>query len=271
MKIRNYFEMAGLKGKPKKYLYELDDFTIEGETYRYAHWLHPKNVRVEFNEDMLGQLREFINEGDFCIDIGAHVGDSTVPIALAAGKTGQVLALEPNPFIYHVLEKNIRLNRGKLNMESIMAAAATHEGLMEFEYSDSGFCNGGRHEGMSSLKHGHMFKQEVFCIDLQSTLREEYAHCLPRLNFIKVDAEGYDLYILQALGDIIREFRPNIKAEVFRHTSREYRLELLKFFEDLNYKVYKVIAEPVKPGPVLNQENVKEWQHYDIIATPNEG
>lgn len=261
--------MAGLKGKPKKYIYELGDFTVNGESYHYAHWLHPKNIRINFDEEMVAQLNEYINEGDFCIDIGAHVGDSTVPIALAAGKTGCVLALEPNPFVYHVLEKNIRANRGKLNIESIMAAAATKEGLMEFEYSDSGFCNGGRHEGMPSFKHGHMFKQEVFCIDLQSTLREEYQHWLPKLSFIKIDAEGYDLYILRAIADILHEYRPTIKAEVFRHTSREYRMELLKFFEELNYNVHKIVAEPVKPGPVLTEHNVKEWQHYDIIAVAN--
>lgn len=269
MKIRNYFELVGIKKKPKKFPYELNAFQVNGETYLYAHWQHPKNSKLDFTDSMVAMLNDYIKEGDFCIDIGAHVGDTTVPIALAAGKTGCVLALEPNPFIYHVLEKNIRANRGKLNIESIMAAAATQEGLMEFEYSDSGFFNGGRHEGMSSLRHGHMFKQEVFCIDLQSTLREEYQHWLPRLSFIKVDAEGYDLYVLQSIIEIVREYRPTIKAEVFRHTSREYRLTLLQFFADLNYQVYKIVAEPVQPGPALTEANVKTWQHYDILAVPN--
>ena len=34
--------------------------------------------------------------------IGAHIGDTTLPIALAAGKKGFVLALEPNPYVFHV-------------------------------------------------------------------------------------------------------------------------------------------------------------------------
>ena len=36
-----------------------------------------------------------------------------------------------------------------------MAGASDVEGFVTFEYSDSGYCNGSRHEGMSVLKHGH--------------------------------------------------------------------------------------------------------------------
>ena len=100
LKIRNYFEFAGLKRKPRKYSYQLEAFQLAGNTYHFAHWKHPKYVREIITEETVSQLRDFINEGDFCIDIGAHMGDSTLPIAIAAGCTGKVLALEPNPFIY---------------------------------------------------------------------------------------------------------------------------------------------------------------------------
>ena len=96
-------------------------------------------------------------EGNFCIDIGAHTGNSTFPMALAGGNSGCALVLESNPFVYHVLEKNARANTHITNIKTMMAAANADEGFLKFEYSDSGFCNGGRHANISAFKHGHPF------------------------------------------------------------------------------------------------------------------
>ena len=84
-----------------------------------------------------------------------------------------------------------------------MAAAAPTEGFMEFEYSDAGFCNGGRHKGIPAIKHGHPFKLEVFCVNLENELREHFSDMLTQLKFIKVDTEGYDLYVLESMVETL--------------------------------------------------------------------
>lgn len=150
----------------------------------------------------------------------------------------------------------------------MMAAAATAEGFLQFEYSDSGFCNGGRHEGISALKHGHAYKLDVFCVDIEKELRENFSEMLPRLKFIKVDAEGYDLYVLRSMININKEYRPIVKAEVFKKTDRNYRHQLLSFFQNLDYTVHKIAEEPIKTGPRLTEENLEEWKHYDILCSP---
>ena len=83
---------------------------------------------------MVDAYREILKEGDFCIDIGAQTGDTTLPMAVAAGVEGCALALEPNPYVYHVLEKNARANNHVANIKTMMAAAGTYEGFMKFEY-----------------------------------------------------------------------------------------------------------------------------------------
>ena len=150
----------------------------------------------------------------------------------------------------------------------MMAAAATKEGFLQFEYSDSGYCNGGRHEGISALKHGHAFKLEVFCVDIEKELRENFSDVLSRLKFIKVDTEGYDLYVLRSMVNIIKTYRPIVKTEVFKKTDRNYRRELLSLFLDLDYSVHKIVEEPIKAGPLLTEENLEEWKHYDILCLP---
>ena len=150
----------------------------------------------------------------------------------------------------------------------MMAAASTSEGFMEFEYSDAGFCNGGRHERIPAIKHGHPFKLKVFCIDLEKELLADYPSLLSRLKFIKVDAEGYDLYILESMRSIIDTYKPVIKAEIFKWTDTKYRKELLSFFLELDYLVYKITDEPIGAGPALMVENLNDWQHYDILCMP---
>lgn len=66
---------------------------------------------------------------------------------------------------------------------------------------------------------------------------------MPNLRFIKIDTEGYDLVIIKNLVDIIKKYRPVIKTEVWKKTSNGYRQDLLKFFNDIHYDVYKFYGD----------------------------
>ena len=269
MNFKNLIQLIGFRGKPQHFTYETHDFDLgNGVVVHYAQWLHPGESKKSVTVGMVDAYREILKEGDFCIDIGAHSGDSTLPMALAVNKSGCVLALEPNPYVYHVLEKNARTNHHIVNIRTMMAAVAAEEGFLEFEYSDSGFCNGGRHEGISALRHGHAFKLEVYCVDIEKELREDFSDLLPRLKFIKVDTEGYDLYVLRSMEKIIKEYRPIIKAEVFKKTNLKYRRELFSFFQNLDYSIYKIVDEPLATGPRLTEENLEDWKHFDILCRP---
>ena len=92
----------------KEYGYKINKFQLNkyGEV-EYAQWLHPFEETKIINEATIEFYKRFIKAGDFVIDIGAHTGDTTVPIALCAAKEGSVLALEPNPYVFKILEKNM--------------------------------------------------------------------------------------------------------------------------------------------------------------------
>lgn len=270
MKLKNLLEQIGFRSKPRRYKYEVLKFEIgTGQPVLYAQWLHPKEKPKILTAEMVNAYQEFLKDGDFCIDIGAHTGDSTLPMALAVGKKGCVLALEPNPYVYHVLEKNARLNPSQTHIETLMVAATPEEQFIEFEYSDSGFCNGGRHENISALKHGHSYKLSVFGVNLSHELKNDYPSWLSHLKFIKVDAEGFDLYVLQSIEDIIQSHKPYIKAEVFKNTDEHYRKNLYNFLTTLEYKIYRITQEPVQhDNQALELEDMNQWKHFDIFCVP---
>jgi len=269
MKLKTIFQILGFRGRPRRYGYTIRTFELPRYgRVEYAQWLHPSEMPAEIPSHLLEQYGEFINQGDFCIDIGAHTGDSTLPIALSAGPGGMVLAMEPNPYVFPVLEKNARLNRDLTNIVPMMAAAAGEDGILTFEYSDAGYCNGGRHEGISTLRHGHAFKLQVHGVNLQRELRSDFKAQLPRLKFIKVDTEGYDLHVLKSLAGIIDDLRPHIRAEVYKLTGPGYRAELMSFLLTRQYTVRRVTAESGLAGEIIGPADAMKYKHYDIYCSP---
>jgi FkbM family methyltransferase len=147
------------------------------------------------------------------IDIGAHTGDSTMPMALAVGPRGAVFALEPNPYVFKVLALNATLNPRTTRIVPLMFAAMPTDGEFEFEYSDKGYCNGGFHQSISRWKHGHFSKLRVQGRNLADYLRANAPDDLSRLRFIKIDTEGFDRSVAATLRDLLERSRwPSVRA-----------------------------------------------------------
>lgn len=270
MKIKEYFYLLGIKPSDKRYGYQIKQFQLDAYgTVSYAQWSHPSEDKKVISDSTVSCLKTFLNNGDFCIDIGAHTGDTTVPMALAVGKNGLVLALEPNPFVFSVLNKNAFLNQEHTHILPLMIAACDQDGDIDFEYSDSGYCNGGLHEHVSRWKHGHAFTLTVAGMNLPNLLRRNYSEWLPRLRFIKVDAEGYDLSVLKSCSGLIDEFKPFIKAEIYKHTDHAYRESMHRFFSNKGYTIFKVNSDSELKGDKLDPDMMMNWKHYDIFCVPD--
>lgn len=269
MKLRELAGLLGWRPSPRIYGSEIRrfDLPVDGPV-DYAQWLHPGETPKTVRQDVVRHLRRYVRPGDAVIDVGAHTGDSTLPLALAAGPSGLVLALEPNPYVFAVLERNAALNGGKTNIVPLNIAATSEAGPVTFEYSDAGFCNGGRHEGISRWRHGHAFPLTVRGEHVPSYLATHMPDTIDRVRFIKVDAEGYDLAVLESMRDIVERTRPYIRAEVFRHTSMERRVALFDFFEVRGYRVRLVVDEANYEGDVIGRDDMTRWRHFDVFAEP---
>ena len=258
-----------MKPQPKTFGYEVSTFELSKDgDVRYAQWLHPRETGKRITQESVDELRRFLAPGDVAIDIGAHTGDSTIPIALAVGKTGCVLALEPNKYVFPVLEKNSRLNPEKTNIIPLMFAATPEDAELKFQYSDAGFCNGGRFEGISRWRHAHSFELAVQGRNLQSFLRESYPQLIPRIRYIKIDAEGYDFVILQSLDDLIFRQKPFLKVEIYKRLSHAQRQDLYEWVARRGYEVHRVVDETNYRGEILHESDLSKWRHCDVFCLP---
>jgi FkbM family methyltransferase len=252
------------------YGFEIRSFNLPNDgKIEYAQWLHPFESNKEIQQNEIDELRRYLSEGDLAIDIGAHTGDTTIPMAIATGKKGLVLAFEPNKYVFRVLEKNSTLNREKTRIKPLMLAATEKDEETIFYYTDASFCNGGRYEGISKFKLWNMFRLKVSGRNIDKLLRDEYSDILHKLKFVKIDTEGYDHIVIRSIRALLSEYRPYIKAEVFMHSSFEQRLELFQTIRDLGYVIYKVASPSQYCGELLGINSLIQWKHYDIFCVPN--
>jgi FkbM family methyltransferase len=64
----------------------------------------------EYSESEVSVFRAFMRPGDTVLDIGANIGDLTLPMARIVGPSGRVIAVESHSDTYHVLCANMALN-----------------------------------------------------------------------------------------------------------------------------------------------------------------
>ena len=265
---RQVLARLGLAGAPRTYGTEVVTFDLPGDgPVRYARWRHPREQPKAIEQAVLDELRTFLAPGDVAIDVGAHTGDTAVPLALAVGAGGLVLALEPNPHVFACLAENASLNPGKARIEALPWAVTREDGPVVFHYSDAGYCNGGRHDGVAWWRHGHGFALTVEGRNLQRYLdtRPELAG---RVRYVKVDAEGHDLAVLETLDALIARERPFIRAEVYRHSPAPAREALLEFLQARRYDVHRVAAETALRGPRVDGVRAIRHGHCDLFAVP---
>lgn len=250
---------------------ELREFqlSLDGRI-EFAQWQHPNDRPTVITQLAIDALRHYIFPGDFAIDIGAHTGDTTVPMALAAGPSGSVLALEPNPYVFKVLGKNAALNRAKTHIVPRCVAATEKDGTFVFHYSDASYCNGGFKSQQRSWFYRRKHPLVVEGRNLLDLLQHEFAAWLPKLSYIKVDAEGYDRAILQSLLPLVNERRPVIRTEVFRKLQAGERYALYDLLTSAGYRLHRHLDGADPQGVLITRADMLRVKHFDILALPSD-
>jgi len=157
------------------------------------------------------------------IDIGAHVGRYTIPIAKFLNK-GIVVAVEAAPENYFALVKNVKLNRLN-NVLVFNIAAWKEESNLTLHFSEYS----GRHTVKGSSNSVH----RVLARPIDSIIAE---YGIKRVDMIKIDVEGAEIEVLEGMRKTLEKFKPNLLIEVFcKNADRVY-----KFLKEINYEFEEI-------------------------------
>lgn len=210
---------------------------VGNKKINYHRWLHPYQGNWEidslFNEKELNNTSKLIKPNSVVLDIGAQTGNMAVAYSLFAKN---VIAFEPNPATFEVLEKNSQLN----HITPYNFACSTIEGDCEFHYSDPGLCNGGYasilNKGIGVT--GHSLPLDIYTVNIVKFLKEYHLNDINNISFIKIDAEGHDKDILPTLKEIVDINNPIIQTEIYDGLTSDETNQLIKAINDLGYKAY---------------------------------
>ncbi len=276
MKILNYFKESFRRKKARRFTQEypskIDVFELKEEgKIDFANWDNPLAPHRIVSQGMVDFFKKFIKKGDLVIDIGANVGDTTVPMALAAGKSGVTLGFDPNPYVYKILEKNASLNKEKQNIVPLLYAISEKEEEFYYISSEASFANGGISPTINSIHGKFVYPDKIKGVNLLAFLEKNYPDNLEKFSFIKIDTEGYDKEIIKSIPELIQKYKPTIVAESFGKSAPEDKIELYNVIANHGYEVFyfedfDINAKVIK---LENSHDITKWKEtINIYAVP---
>jgi FkbM family methyltransferase len=163
--------------------------------------LHPPRVHPA----VLG----FLQTGSVVIDVGANLGEWTVPFARKVGPAGRVLAIEPAPRSAAALESTLTAN-ALAQAEIIRCAIGDRDGVAQFAVpvvTSSRTDTGTARIGPACVGH------DALQVPLRSLDSLAGEHDLSRLDLIKIDVEGHERQVLDGAAAILGRHRPVLVVE----------------------------------------------------------
>jgi FkbM family methyltransferase len=151
----------------------------------------------------------FLQPGSVVIDVGANLGEWTVPFARKIGPAGRVLAIEPAPRSAAALESTLTAN-ALHQAEILRCAIGDHDDVAQFAVpivtsarTDTGTAR------IGAACAGH----DALQVPLRSLDSLAAERDLARLDLIKVDVEGHERQVLDGAAAILDRHRPVLVIE----------------------------------------------------------
>lgn len=195
--------------------------------------------------------QELVRPQDVVWDVGANVGLFAMSSAARTGPSGYVLAIEPDAWLCHLLQKSIRSAPSPM---TVLCAAASDAATIT-KLVISGRSRAANHlveTGGSSQSARPREVQAVMTVTLDSLLDH-----FPPPTVLKIDVETHELKVLLGAKRLLRVARPRIWCEVSPESSPAV-FELLK---DFGYTMYAAAA----PSP---REPLVRCASWDTLAIP---
>lgn len=182
-----------------------------------------KYLKRQFDTDLVEIVDRFVNERSVVWDIGANCG----VLAFLSARARQIVALEADPFLAHLIQESVGLSGVPVNV--VPAAAFSRRSLASFSIACRGRASNFLSEvGGNASSGGERARITVPTIPLDDLLTSFDAP-----TFIKIDVEGAELQVLEGAGKLLREVRPVLYYEATDQTADECG----RLLGDLGYRI----------------------------------
>lgn len=208
--------------------------TIDGITYQLdlTESIDLCILTDSYEPESMRIIPKLIKDGMTVMDIGANVGVYALRLAKLVGEKGRVFAFEPTSYVFPRLIRNIELNNFNNIISEKIALSDTYAQNQlacirsSFKVGDS--CSGNPASELISF------------VTLDDYVR---ARGIERVDFIKLDVDGYEYKVIRGALEVINKFSPLILLELCPKTLESVGdniIELVNTLANLRYKFYSV-------------------------------
>lgn len=208
-------------------------------------------------EDEIRFIRRYIQPHMRILDIGANYGLYTLSMAQLATK-GSIWAFEPTPAVMECLRDSIARNQFT-NVQPIQAGLSNRDGQAKLALNNNPELNSIQEV---ETKGGNYETIELKTID---ACAEELSW--QDLDFIKLDAEGEELRILEGGESTLRKLSPVIMYEL-KHVEK-VNFSLIEKLETYGYQSYYLLPGPMVLLPFDSNHEVDPFQ-LNLFAIKDE-
>jgi len=201
--------------------------------------------------------RQQIQPGMTVLDVGANVGVYTFSAAKQVGSTGRVLAVEPFSGCVECLQESRRINQ--MDWITICAGAASDRiGTARLSLHTASELN----EVMMDDATATSNCEEVDCFTLDSLIEQ---HNITQVDWLKIDAEGHEIPVLEGSIHLIEQFSPGILYENIAG-SKGSNLSVAEWLRAKNYRLFRFQPYLQNLIPIASLEEMQG--SLNIIALP---
>jgi FkbM family methyltransferase len=207
------------------------------------------------NEPAWQNLFKNIKPEFVVFDIGANIGFLTLNFARICHQ-GRVVAFEPDSRNFESLEYNLTLNDFTNIQRYKLALGSRQESRVLYKLIDS---NPGANRILGGEHHEEYPHEKVNVMTLDRMVEEL---SLRRLDLLKIDVEGFEMFVLQGAEESIKKWQPILFVELAEVNLNEHGLsarQLIEYIEQLNY-------EALDARTMEKIDRSKPDHHADLIC-----
>ena len=214
-------------------------FHGDGDVQEISYQMHGE----AWFKDEAERLQRWLPKGGVVVDAGANLGFMALLFSGCVGPEGRVFAFEPSPFVYprlvEVIDKNGLQNIRHFNLGC--GTARMCETLVVPRASGNASI---KRDGVGLEGGGREVRIEIDALDNVLLPLTE------RVDFLKIDTEGFEDQVLTGAERLITRFRPVIYIEL----SQQFHDSSRKAIEWLVARGYSFDREP-RLDRVLSADN----------------
>lgn len=201
-----------------------------------GYWYHGKKREQE----TVAVFKDWIDSGEFVLEIGGHIGYFSTLYAHLVGETGKVVVFEPSFENLKYLTKNVQNVKASLrnNIQLVQKGAGDVIGELDFYIDPISGQNNSFVKDFDGFKTSRELSAEqdadvkvvkVPVITLDSFFENE--SLLP--NFVKIDVEGFEWNVIQGFQKTIERGHPSLMIEIQADADK-----LIPYFKSVGYTIF---------------------------------